>query len=152
MYLVYLEFQTQKHTTLDTAYLCHQPQDLCLTELPNLFSSSSHSPSESSESSSLSQRCTSALQPAFCRRSCKCIASWQYTSLSAVLCAMRPCATWRPSGSDRRQTSCADQLTVDRPDQSAAVYLPVYLVCICFRVRNTCICLYLHYYTCVSGI
>ena len=32
------------------------------------------------------------------------------------------------------------------------VYLAVYLVCICFRPRNTCICVYLYPYPCVSGI
>ena len=60
-------------------------------KLPAARSSASRSVAEPSESSSLSWRSTSALHPASCMRSCTCIASWQYTSLSAVLYTLYLC-------------------------------------------------------------
>ena len=98
---IYLKSQTKETHYQPTLTQIRQTpyaisRRICASLSSFIFSSSAHSPPESSESSSLSQRCTSALQPAFCWRSCKCIASWQKTSLSAVLCAMRDLRRRRP--------------------------------------------------------
>ena len=52
----------------------------------------------------------------------------------------------------RRSTPRTPDETREIPCTRVTVYLAVYLVCICFRPRNTCICVYLYPYPCVSGI